>query len=160
MSFSSVSRQDDRSCTLLPLKARLIREEDSLRHLSLLSFRDQPASRFSGSLLSEMISRRWRDFSLATGIRRKLLLGKRSSLLSAFASRRFAEFPSPFREIAGNLHCHCPNLFSLRVSTSSSGKFVRGSLASRYLAPVQKTSLSSRNNSFVRTAACAQSDEK
>lgn len=78
-------------------------------------------SRFSGSRSPQgWSSPWWRDFSFAAEIRRTLLLGKWSSLLSAFESRRFAEFPSRFRDIVDNSRCHWPNLFSRSSFSASS----------------------------------------
>jgi len=97
-------------------------------------------SRFSGSRSQAWSSVQWRGFSFAAEIRRTLLLGKWSSLLSAFESRRFAEFPPRFRDIVDNLRCHWPNLFS-RLSFFVSSSAERRSLGISPLAVLRRGNL-------------------
>lgn len=73
-----------------------------------------------GQQICRLAPRGWGDFSFPSAeTRRMLSLEKRSSLLSAFESWRFAEFLPHFREITGSLRCHYPNLFPLYASSSA-----------------------------------------
>lgn len=125
--------ENDHSSTLLLLKAHLIREICASSLALELSRCDQLGADFPVLAPQGWSSARWRGFSSAAEIRRTLLLGKWSSLLSAFESRRFAEFPPRFRDIVDNLRCHWPNLFS-RSSFSASSSAERRSLGISSLA--------------------------
>jgi len=117
MSFSSVSWQDDHSCTLLPLKVHLIRAS------SLTSEFSQSA----GEQIFRFVPQQddlpaMKRFLAHDGNKTGTPAWETELVIVCFYVSTFCGISVSFREIASNLHCHCPNLFSLRVSASSSGK--------------------------------------
>lgn len=107
--------------------------------------RDQPGGKFCRS---GMIPRN-EETSLVLFMaetRQTSLLARRSSLLSAFESRRFAAFPPRFREIAGSLRCHCTNLFP------TFRKFIR-----RRSPPSSSSSTLSSSSSWVSSRTLSRS---